>query len=190
MIDRREDEGKGVFSFVYLTTNFGRIVTVWHSTGNRIVRIFLPKQYSMFRSSVFHRLGVERSPLPAVAEQCRHIVALLHGEDVTFDLAVFDWSVTSRFQQCVLFMEKKIPRGMVSTYSRIALKIGNPSAARAVGNALARNPFPLVIPCHRAIRNDGSLGGYAGGIDMKKKLLLFEGLQIDRRGRVITNKYW
>lgn len=87
-------------------------------------------------------------------------------------------------------MESKIPSGKVSTYSRIASKLGNSSAARAVGNALARNPFPLVIPCHRAIRSDGSLGGYAGGIDMKKKLLELEGIEFDYRGRVIIKNVW
>jgi len=79
---------------------------------------------------------------------------------------------------------------MVSTYGRIARKLGLPRAARAVGNALARNPFPLIIPCHRAVRFDGSLGGYAGGVRMKKMLLELEGVEFDRHGRVITKKFW
>jgi len=66
--------------------------------------------------------------------------------------------------------------GYVSTYSRIAKSIGVPKGARAVGNALANNPFPLIIPCHRVIRSDGRLGGFGGGLEMKKKLLENEGI--------------
>jgi len=87
-------------------------------------------------------------------------------------------------------MEYKIPRGWVSTYGRIAGKLGNAGAARAVGTALSRNPFPLIVPCHRAVRSDGSLGGYAGGIAMKKRLLELEGIESDGYGRVINRRFW
>jgi O-6-methylguanine DNA methyltransferase len=174
------------FSFSVLKTSFGRVVVVWRSSSSRVVRVFLPLQYRLFRASAFHRSGVERKPSGMIANNCRQIESLLGGRAIRFDMDSIDWSMASRFQQSVLLMENRIPRGMVSTYGRIALKLGKPGAARAVGNALARNPFPLVIPCHRAIRNDGSLGGYAGGIAMKKRLLELEGVQFDRHGRVIT----
>jgi methylated-DNA-[protein]-cysteine S-methyltransferase len=74
----------------------------------------------------------------------------------------------------------------VSTYRRIAGHLGVPGGARAVGNALATNPFPIVIPCHRAIRSDGTLGGYQGGLVMKRALLEQEGVDIDERGRVLS----
>lgn len=98
--------------------------------------------------------------------------------------------MTSRFQERVLRMESRIPRGMVSTYARIAIKLHCPGAARAVGGALAHNPFPVIIPCHRVVRSDGSPGGYAGGADMKKQLLELEGIEFDRHGRVSTVKFW
>jgi methylated-DNA-[protein]-cysteine S-methyltransferase len=59
----------------------------------------------------------------------------------------------------------------VSTYQRIAGHLGSPQAARAVGTTLAHNPFPIIVPCHRAIRTDGTLGGFQGGMEMKRALL-------------------
>ncbi|RZD35079.1 MAG: 6-O-methylguanine DNA methyltransferase [Methanobacteriota archaeon] len=75
---------------------------------------------------------------------------------------------------------KKIPRGEVRTYKEIAIKIGKPKAARAVANACALNPNPIIVPCHRVIKSNGELGGYSGpgGIKQKKELLENEGLSI------------
>jgi len=84
----------------------------------------------------------------------------------------------SKFQQKVLRAVYAIPRGKVSTYQLIAKQIGQPKAARAVGRALASNPFLLIIPCHRVIRSDGALGGYQGGLKMKRALLKKEGVQL------------
>jgi methylated-DNA-[protein]-cysteine S-methyltransferase len=69
----------------------------------------------------------------------------------------------------------KIPYGETSTYLKIALRLGDRSLSRAVGMALGANPLPLIIPCHRVIRSDGSLGGYSGGITVKRNLLRLEG---------------
>jgi methylated-DNA-[protein]-cysteine S-methyltransferase len=75
----------------------------------------------------------------------------------------------------------------VTTYGRLARHLGAPRASRAAGRALATNPFPIVIPCHRAVRSDGSLGGYQGGVEMKARLLEMEGVQVER-GRVLMNR--
>ena len=77
------------------------------------------------------------------------------------------------FQQAVLAACAKIPKGQTRTYSQIAREIGRPNAARAVGNALGKNPVAPIIPCHRVVRSDGKLGGYsAKGGQAKKRLLL------------------
>jgi AraC family transcriptional regulator of adaptative response/methylated-DNA-[protein]-cysteine methyltransferase len=73
---------------------------------------------------------------------------------------------------------RKIPLGETRSYADIANAIGEPSATRAVGTANGSNPIAVLVPCHRVIRSDGTLGGYAGGLDRKKKLLAAEGARI------------
>ena len=101
-----------------------------------------------------------------------------------------DFDQCSGIQKKVLLAEYDIPRGWVSTYKRIANKIGIPKGARVVGNALARNPFPIVIPCHRAIKSNGELGGFQGGIEMKQTLLEMEGIEFSNNGKVIADKIY
>jgi methylated-DNA-[protein]-cysteine S-methyltransferase len=108
----------------------------------------------------------------------------LRGAAVSFDLDRVALETCGDFQRRVLLAEHRIPRGRVSTYGRIALRLGVPGAARAVGRALARNPFPIIIPCHRAVRADGTLGGYQGGRAMKRALLELEGVAFGETGRV------
>ena len=120
-----------------------------------------------------------------VADQ---VVAFLAGEDIRFSLDIARLDLCSTFQQKVLRAEYGIPRGRVSTYQRIARHLGNPNGARAVGAALAHNPFPIIIPCHRAIRSDGTLGGYQGGLGMKRALLAMEGVRFDSKGRLLAGE--
>jgi methylated-DNA-[protein]-cysteine S-methyltransferase len=80
----------------------------------------------------------------------------------------------SDFDKKVWLSLKEIPYGETRTYKWLAEKIGKPKAARAVGQALGRNPLPIVLPCHRIVESDGSLGGYSGGIDIKRRLLDIE----------------
>jgi methylated-DNA-[protein]-cysteine S-methyltransferase len=90
-----------------------------------------------------------------------------------------DWGVLEGFQRDVLKLTAQIPYGQVLTYGELAQRMGKPSAARAVGAALGRNPMPIVIPCHRVIAADGRLQGYKGGIKTKAFLLGLEGHQIE-----------
>jgi methylated-DNA-[protein]-cysteine S-methyltransferase len=111
-----------------------------------------------------------------VAEQ---VAAYLAGERTTFDLPV-DLSSLTVFQRTVLEAATAVPRGEVTTYAEIARRIGRPKAYRAVGQALGRNPVPLVIPCHRVVAADGALTGYSGGggIETKARLLALEGARL------------
>ncbi len=79
------------------------------------------------------------------------------------------------FQQKVYDVVRKIPKGKTMTYAQVAKAIGRPKSARAVGNALNKNPFAPAVPCHRVIRSDGSTGGFAFGASKKVKLLKEEG---------------
>jgi len=88
--------------------------------------------------------------------------------------------IGTKFQLKVWKYLKKIPRGSVKSYSQVAKDIGKPLAARAVANAIGKNPYAPKIPCHRVIRSDGSLGGYSGkgGIKTKRLLLKKEGISL------------
>jgi methylated-DNA-[protein]-cysteine S-methyltransferase len=85
-----------------------------------------------------------------------------------------DLSSATPFQRAVWQATRQIPYGETRSYGWLAKKIGKPGAARAVGQALSRNPLPIIIPCHRVIRSDGSLGGFSDGLEMKRRLLYLE----------------
>jgi methylated-DNA-[protein]-cysteine S-methyltransferase len=85
----------------------------------------------------------------------------------------------SEFQDRVLKLVAMVPKGKVTTYKELARAMGNPKAYRAVANALARNPFPIKIPCHRVVRSNGEVGGYRLGVRQKIKLLVQEGIKIE-----------
>lgn len=104
----------------------------------------------------------------------RQIREYLSGGRREFDLPL-NLARVSEFDRAVLMATAEIPFGEVASYGEIAGRIGRPAAARAVGGALGRNPLPLVLPCHRVIRSDGELGGYAGGRERKERLLRLEG---------------
>ena len=111
-----------------------------------------------------------------LASTLRRFEAYLKGEILDLDLPV-DLRGLTLFQRQVLEATQKAPRGHVVTYGEIAAAIGKPKAARAVGQALARNPVPILIPCHRVVAADGALCGYSGGggLETKAQLLQLEG---------------
>jgi methylated-DNA-[protein]-cysteine S-methyltransferase len=96
------------------------------------------------------------------------------GRRLDFDLAV-DLGALGPFHRRVLGATAKIPAGRVATYTQVAARAGSPRASRAAGNALHANPVAIVVPCHRVLRTDGSLGGYGGGLPIKEWLLRHEG---------------
>ena len=85
-----------------------------------------------------------------------------------------DLDALPAYTKRILAALREIPFGKTATYQELAIKTKNPRAARAVGNACGRNPFPLIIPCHRIIKSDGGLGGFAFGTTLKKALLAYE----------------
>jgi O-6-methylguanine DNA methyltransferase len=88
------------------------------------------------------------------------------------------------FQKRVYTVIKKIPCGKTRSYAWVAQKIGKPLAARAVGSALTRNPFPIIVPCHRVVYSDGRIGEYAFGRDLKRKLLEIEAHVGRNKGKI------
>jgi methylated-DNA-[protein]-cysteine S-methyltransferase len=111
------------------------------------------------------------SRLDAVRRQLDEYYA---GQRHEFELPL-DWALSTGFRRQILDELTKVPYGQVVSYRELATAAGSPKASRAVGSAMATNPLPIVVPCHRVIRTDGSLGGYGGGLPMKQALLALEG---------------
>jgi len=107
--------------------------------------------------------------------------AYFRGEPVSFDDLPLDMrGVGTEFQRRVWEATRAIPRGETRTYGQLAREIGSPGAARAVGQALARNPWPIIVPCHRVVGHNGHLTGFEGGLEMKQRLLQMEGADAHR----------
>jgi methylated-DNA-[protein]-cysteine S-methyltransferase len=174
-------------------TTFGSVAVLWsvHREQPKIRRVVLSQPSASARQIIGSSFpGLKSSSCTAVDHVADQITAFLSGKDIRFSLNNVRMDLCSTFQQKVLRAERGIPRGRVSTYQRIARHLGNAGAARAVGTALATNPFPIIIPCHRAIRSDGTLGGYQGGLQMKRALLKREGVLFDSSGQVIAEKLY
>jgi methylated-DNA-[protein]-cysteine S-methyltransferase len=108
--------------------------------------------------------------LDAAAQEIAEYFA---GLRTAFDLSL-DFSLSGGFRQRVQQHLIRIPYGSTESYRQVAQTVGNPRAVRAVGSACATNPLPVVVPCHRVLRTDGTLGGYVGGVDAKSVLLNME----------------
>jgi len=104
----------------------------------------------------------------------RQLDEYFHGRRTAFDVPI-DWELSRGFRRAVLERCARIPYGTVTTYKDLAAEAGSPRASRAVGSAMATNPVPIVVPCHRVLRTGGHLGGYGGGLDRKQWLLKLEG---------------
>ncbi len=103
----------------------------------------------------------------------KRLVDYFRGKEVLFPDAL-DLSSASEFQRKVWHATRLIPYGETRSYIWVAERAGNPRASRAAGQALGRNPFPIIIPCHRVIAGNGGMGGFTGGIEMKMRLLALE----------------
>lgn len=179
----------------YLTiqTPFDDVSIVWIKTEAQVLvqHIFLLSPKLSAEEKVFKKFP---RAIPGTSKQVvalgKRLQDFLNGNSVDFDFKFLDWECCTKTQKRVLLAEAAIPRGWVSTYGRIANFLGIRHGARVVGGALARNPFPLIIPCHRAINADGSLGGYQGGISMKQQLLAQEGVKFNNTGKVRMNNVY
>jgi methylated-DNA-[protein]-cysteine S-methyltransferase len=144
--------------------------------------IYLPRPVEVLKNKIikdFPEVKKKARKIPGDISQ--QIAKIYMGENVAFELSFLNLAKLTKFSARVLKQTCKISRGKVATYSGLAVKTGSPGAARAVGAVMANNPFPLVIPCHRVIRSDGSLGGFGGGIQMKKELLEKEGVVFNEK---------
>jgi methylated-DNA-[protein]-cysteine S-methyltransferase len=146
-------------------------------TDEGVVAVDFADSERAFVQSMRARMGAVpvRSPEKA-GEAARQLREYLSGKRTRFTLPL-DLRWMSDFQREVLLAAAQIPCGQVTTYGQLARRIGRPGAARAVGQALGHNPIPIILPCHRVLASDGSLGGYSGrhGVRTKAHLLRLEG---------------
>jgi methylated-DNA-[protein]-cysteine S-methyltransferase len=108
--------------------------------------------------------------IDALIDKLRHY---FEGKSTTF-YEPLDPTLGTDFQRRVWAITRAIARGQTRTYGQIAREVGAPGAARAVGQSMARNPWPVIVPCHRVVGHDGSLTGFGGGLDMKQRMLEME----------------
>ncbi len=120
--------------------------------------------------------AVEAAPPPAVRQAMDRMAALMEGAKDDLTDIELDWSGVADFDRGVLDICRAIPPGETLTYGEIARRLGDLALARGVGQALGRNPFPVIVPCHRVLGSDGKVGGFSanGGVETKLKLLTIE----------------
>src|SRR5437667_7114151 len=163
-------------SYAVFETVLGPVYVAWNRLGvSAAMRSKSSAEFEQwFREDIGRRL-VQADPPAGLASR---IEDQLQGKR----RMQFDLRGLTPFSQAVLRKTLEIPRGQVRPYGWIAREIGHPAAVRAVGTALANNPIPYFIPCHRVIRSDGVIGNYGGGgPEAKKNILTLEGVQLKRR---------
>ena len=160
--------------YTLIDTELGQIGLVGSSLGLRRVVLPQPSPGAVLQLIMQGFPGAIADPAPfgALPQRLRRY---LKGEDVSFGDKL-DLTGASPFRRAVWEAARAIPYGETQSYGWIAQQIGKPKAQRAVGQALAKNPLPIVVPCHRVMGKDGSLTGFEGGLEMKKCLLEIEAL--------------
>jgi len=168
--------------FALFDTAIGRCGVAWGERG--VAGVQLPEAGEReTRARMLHRFPTagEAVPPPEVQRVIDRIVALLRGEACDLSTVALDMDQVSAFHRRVYEAARAIPPGMTLSYGDIAARAGAPGAARAVGQALGRNPFPIVVPCHRVLAAGGKIGGFSaqGGIATKRRMLAIEGAQLN-----------
>jgi methylated-DNA-[protein]-cysteine S-methyltransferase len=172
---RASDEGLPEMAYATVDTPFGPLLAA--TTPRGLVRMSFAAHRTA--DAVLDVIAARISPRvmesPATLDDVRRqLDEYFEGARRRFDLRI-DWRLAGPFQRKVLRRTAAIPYGGYLTYAEVAAEAGSPRGARAAGNALAGNPVPVVVPCHRVLASGGGLGGYGGGIEMKKRLLRLEG---------------
>ena len=162
-------------------TSLGRCGIAWSARG--VLAVQLPEtsdQATRARLTRARPEATEADPPPHIATAIANIVALLDGGRTDLNAISLDHAGTSAFDQRVYEIARTIPPGRTLTYGDIARRLGDLSLSRAVGQALGRNPYVLIVPCHRVLAAGGKTGGFsaAGGTRTKLVLLSIEGVEL------------
>ncbi|TMJ44366.1 MAG: methylated-DNA--[protein]-cysteine S-methyltransferase [Alphaproteobacteria bacterium] len=171
-----------VSGFALFDTAIGRCGIAWGERG--VAGTQLPEAgEEETRVRMLHRFPAagEATPPPEVQDAIEDIVALLRGEASDLSTVALDMDGVPEFHRRVYDAARTIPPGETLSYGDIARRVGAPGAARAVGQALGRNPFPIVVPCHRVLAAGGKIGGFSaqGGVATKRRMLAIESAWIN-----------
>ena len=168
----------GHTAFALFDTAIGACAIVWGDRG--IKALSLPeKSEAQLRARLARQFpdGREGALLPEITAAVDRIRTLLRGEPDDLTDLVLDMEGQPEFHLRVYELARAIPPGETKTYGEIASALGDKTLSRAVGQALGRNPWPIVVPCHRVLAADGKTGGFSadGGIEIKMRMLTIEG---------------
>jgi methylated-DNA-[protein]-cysteine S-methyltransferase len=172
----RQAEREGLLDVAYAETDSPIGTLLLAATPAGMVRLAFDNEPA---DAVLADLAARLSPrvlrAPARLDTARReLDEYFDGRRTGFELPL-DWSLTSGFRRSVLDATARIPYGRTGTYRSVATDAGSPQAVRAAGTALATNPIPIIVPCHRVLRSDGAIGQYRGGAERKSVLLRLEG---------------
>ncbi len=167
-------------AYTIFETAIGPVAVAWTERG--LAAVELPGAGRSERAGRIRRrfpAAAPGTPTADIQAAIDGIVALLAGEAVDFGGVPLDMPRVPDFHRRVYEVARAIPRGRTLTYGEVAARLGDPGAARGVGQALGANPCPIVVPCHRVLAADGKLGGFSapGGTATKLKLLRIEGAE-------------
>ena len=155
----------------------------WNERGVSLFRLPAPTARETERAVLRRRPDAQRArPDGAIAETVEALVRYFAGEQIEFDACAVDLGAQEPFFASVYAAVRKLRWGETTTYGAVASALGaGPEAARAVGQAMARNPVPLIIPCHRVLAAGGKIGGFSapGGSVSKARMLVLEGVVLD-----------
>lgn len=156
---------------------------VWFAENDRgLWRIEFGRTKERFLGDL-HRDGVEAvMDLKSTAKTKILLEEYFAGKRREFPIKI-DWTRVDGFTRKALQVCARIPYGKTLSYGEVAARAGSPGAARAVGQAMSKNPFPIVVPCHRVLASNGKLGGFSGGLHFKRALLDLEGAEAKPNGR-------
>jgi methylated-DNA-[protein]-cysteine S-methyltransferase len=163
--------------FALFDTTIGSCGVAWSERG--LVGVQLPEgSEAVTRERVLRRFpaAAETAPPAQVKAAIDRIIALLRGEPSDLSAIALDMEGVAEFHRRVYQVARAIPPGKTLAYGEVAARAGAPGAARAVGQALGRNPFPIVVPCHRVLAAGGKIGGFSahGGAATKRRMLAIE----------------
>ncbi len=156
-------------------TAFGYAAILFKQQSSPVKRIFLPRtSKSVLKGRIQNTGPAVAAVIGEVLNLCRDIQVYFEGGSIASPWKLLDLGGLTPLQRLVLEAVATIPCGATRTYGQISAQIGRPRACRFVGTTLGRNPFPVVIPCHRVVRADGSPGGFSGGTALKQRMLALE----------------